>query len=71
MLETLISLTSPLEYDPPRQLVTEHQVENILCIAANSNLPEVCSWILNQHFGPALLDSGFKPPLFAAIRQVS
>jgi hypothetical protein len=70
MLENLILLQPPSMSNVPRQLQNE-ELDSILCIAANSNLPKVCSWILNQSFGPALLDTGLKPPLIAAIRQVS
>ena len=72
MITMLDKLTSLSTQAPSGAMVLNGKGRNLLCVAASSNLPKVCSWILDQRFGPPMLNySGSKPPMFEAIEQVS
>ena len=67
MLDTLTSMSSQ---PVAGTQVLEAKGYSLLSVAVSSDLGRVCEWVLNQSFGPALLNSGSKPPLFIAIEQV-
>ena len=70
MITMLDNLTSLSSQAPSGAMVSDAKGRNLLCVAASSILPKVCSWILDQSFGPDMLNSGSKQPIFKAIEQV-
>jgi ankyrin repeat protein len=69
MLQSLLNLTPAAPGSAAHAF--EAKGRNLLYVATSNNYSRVCSWVLQQPFGPELLDTGHKAPIFAAIERVS